>query len=261
MRESVASKLMLALYRARRHADALAVYLRTSGMLRDELELEPSPALQDRSARSYAMTRRSNRSTTSCARTTDASATDAHPVPRPRTRAGEATAHRSGSDARLLTLTGAGGSGKTRLALRVAEALASTTAYRDGARFVSFAEIVDPELIASTICQALELAEQAEFAPSQRLTGWLRRRELLLVLDTAGQPRAAHRLAPQCLVSSSQVAPGWLLLATSREPPPRGSPVFAVEEFSIHGRVQKPGAENEHCLGGPAARLRRSWLC
>ena len=54
----------------------------------------------------------------------------------------EVTAHLSRSDARLLTLTGAGGSGKTRLALRVAEA--STTAYRDGARFVGLAEIVDP---------------------------------------------------------------------------------------------------------------------
>lgn len=62
VRERVASKLMLALYRARRDADALAVYRRTSEMLRDQLGLEPSPAVQDRSARSYAMTRRSNRS-------------------------------------------------------------------------------------------------------------------------------------------------------------------------------------------------------
>ena len=56
---------------------------------------------------------------------------------------------------RLLTLTGAGGSGKTRLALRVAETCAAE--YRDGTWFVAFADITDPELIVPTISQTLEL--------------------------------------------------------------------------------------------------------
>ena len=101
---------------------------------------------------------------------------------------------------RLLTLTGAGGSGKTRLALRVAETCAAE--YRDGTWFVAFADITDPELIVPTICQTLELAEAAGLAPVRRLEQWLDERQVLLVLDnleqladgSAGARQAAQRL-------------------------------------------------------------------
>ncbi len=88
-------------------------------------------------------------------------------------------------DIRLLTLTGAGGSGKTRLAPRIAETLRPD--YRDDPWFVGFADITDPQLIAPTICQALGLAEQPDMTPTQRLEQWFRDRELLLVLDNLEQ--------------------------------------------------------------------------
>ena len=83
-----------------------------------------------------------------------------------------------------MTLTGAGGSGKTRLALQVAEACDGE--YRRTC-FVGFADLNDPGLIAPVICQALGLVEQPDLTPAQRLEGYLRDRELLLVLDNLEQ--------------------------------------------------------------------------
>ena len=107
----------------------------------------------------------------------------------------ELTALADRTDTRLLTLTGTGGSGKTRLALRLAETRARD--YRDGAWFVGFADIADPELIAPTICQALELTEQPGATPAERLEEWLGERELLLLLDNLEQldsrPACARR--------------------------------------------------------------------
>ena len=99
-------------------------------------------------------------------------------------------------DVRLLTLTGAGGSGKTRLALRVAETLAAH--YRDGAWFVGFADITHPELIIPTVCQALELAERPGLTPERQLEEWLRERELLLVLDNLNSSPTAPSCSRSC---------------------------------------------------------------
>jgi non-specific serine/threonine protein kinase len=86
---------------------------------------------------------------------------------------------------RLLTLTGAGGSGKTRLALRAAQARA--TDYPEGVWFVGFADVSDPALIAPTISHALGLIEQADLTPAQRLERYLVDREVLLMLDNLEQ--------------------------------------------------------------------------
>ena len=69
-------------------------------------------------------------------------------------------------DARLVTLTGPGGTGKTRLALAVAEELAPE--FRDGAVFVDLAPLADPELIVPTIAAALgvEPPNMARFSPT-----------------------------------------------------------------------------------------------
>lgn len=124
----------------------------------------------------------------------------------------EVTALLRSENARLLTLTGAGGSGKTRLALRAAES--SVSDYPDGAWFVAFAKITDPELIASTICRALELHEQIDVAPTTRLEWWLAQRQLLLVLDNLEQLSEGTAVLGELLTT----CPGLRMLVTSREP-------------------------------------------
>ena len=111
-----------------------------------------------------------------------------------------------------MTLTGAGGSGKTRLALRVAETCAEE--YRDGIWFVAFADITDPELIVPTISQTLELADAAGLAPVQRLEQWLGERRVLLVLDNLEQLADGSAVLAKVL----SACPGLTLLVTSREP-------------------------------------------
>src|SRR6185312_15411821 len=71
------------------------------------------------------------------------------------------------STARLVTLTGVGGSGKSRLALRVATEL--RRAYADGVWQVDLADLADPSLLGHTIAGALELADQTERAPVEVL--------------------------------------------------------------------------------------------
>ena len=212
LRERLRGQLMLALYRSGRQADALEVYRQTSELLRDELGLEPSPQLRELE-RSIL-----NQTATVEPPPRAAPAPPANlPVPatafvgRRREVAELAALLRSGGT-RLLTLTGAGGSGKTRLALRVAETCAAE--YRDGTWFVAFADITDPELIVPTICQTLELAEAAGLAPVRRLEQWLDERQVLLVLDNLEQLADGSAVLAKLL----SACPGLTLLVTSREP-------------------------------------------
>src|SRR5262249_49876676 len=83
---------------------------------------------------------------------------------------------------RLLTLTGMGGCGKTRLSLRVAADLLGS--YADGgAWFVELAPLNDPTLIPQTIAAVLGLREGREQSPQERVIQFLRNRRLLLLLD------------------------------------------------------------------------------
>jgi len=82
---------------------------------------------------------------------------------------------------RLLTLTGAGGCGKTRLALEVARDLVG--AYPDGLRLVELAPLTDPTLIAQAVAQALSVREQPGQALLETLKYTLRTKKILLVMD------------------------------------------------------------------------------
>ena len=115
-------------------------------------------------------------------------------------------------ETRLLTLTGAGGSGKTRLALRLAETCRRD--YSGGAAFVGFADINDAELIIPTISQALGLGEVPGKPDLDRLQERLAQRELLLVLDNLEQ------LTPGTGVLGDLLSrcPRLSMLVTSREP-------------------------------------------
>ncbi len=82
---------------------------------------------------------------------------------------------------RLLTLTGAGGCGKTRLALEAARDLIG--AYRDGVWLIELAPLSDPTLIAQAVASALGVREQPGRSLLQTLQDALRSKKMLLVLD------------------------------------------------------------------------------
>src|SRR5205085_3175896 len=84
-------------------------------------------------------------------------------------------------DIRLMTLTGSGGAGKTRLGLQVAAELSDL--FVDGVYFVNLAPISDPTLVVSTIAQTLELKETGEQPLLDLLKGYLQDKEVLLLLD------------------------------------------------------------------------------
>jgi non-specific serine/threonine protein kinase len=113
---------------------------------------------------------------------------------------------------RLVTLTGPGGTGKTRLALEVARALLAE--YRDGVFAVDLSQLADPSLVAAHIGQALRLAEAGGTPMGELLARHLRERELLLLLDSFEHLLAAAPLVSELLGS----APGLKVLATSRAP-------------------------------------------
>ena len=86
-------------------------------------------------------------------------------------------------------LTGAGGSGKTRLALEVAHRVAS--AYANGVALVELAPLRDPTLVVPTIAQALDVPLDGDEDPLGALADALGSRELLLVIDNAEHVREA----------------------------------------------------------------------
>ncbi len=117
-------------------------------------------------------------------------------------------------DVGLVTLTGPGGVGKTRLALQVAAELAPQ--FAAGAAFIELSSLTDPTLVVPTVARALGLSEAgSEGAVDERLLEYLRPREVLLVLDNTEQLLSTTApLAAQVL----EVAPRLKLLVTSREP-------------------------------------------
>jgi predicted ATPase/class 3 adenylate cyclase len=112
--------------------------------------------------------------------------------------------------ARLVTLTGPGGTGKTRLALQVAAE--RLTRYADGVFFVELAPIGDPELVASAIASALSVREAGDRPLLDTLHDWLRDRELLMVLDNFEHIVDAATLVSDLLSSAHRLR----VLVTSR---------------------------------------------
>jgi predicted ATPase/DNA-binding CsgD family transcriptional regulator len=115
--------------------------------------------------------------------------------------------------ARLVSLVGPGGVGKTRLGIRGGTDLRRR--FRDGAWLVELAEVRDPALVANATLSALDLRDQAAIEPRALLRSYLRDKELLLVVDNC-----EHLLEAAALLVTDVLAaaPGVRVIATSREP-------------------------------------------
>lgn len=116
------------------------------------------------------------------------------------------------STTRLLTLTGAGGSGKTRLALQVAATLLEE--FEHGVWWVELASLTDPVLIPQQVASSLGISEQPGRSFIDTLSEALKTRKLLLILDNCEHLIAACAQLVETLLRS---CPGLHILATSRE--------------------------------------------
>jgi len=134
------------------------------------------------------------------------------------------------STTRLLTLTGPGGTGKTRLSLQLASTVADT--FPDGVFFVPLEPIRDPMLVPSRIATAVGVAEAGARPIADTLSDWLRDRRLLLVLDNFEQVAAAAPLVSDLL----RAAPDLKVVVTSRA----ALRVSGEQEYPVPGLPTPP---------------------
>ena len=135
--------------------------------------------------------------------------------------------------ARLLTLTGVGGSGKSRLGLRVAIEL--RRAFTDGVWHVDLSAASDPSLLGHTIAEALGVPDRSERPPAEVVVDYLHDRHLLLVLD------GCEAVLDDCamLVSSAlRESPDLRILCTSRQ----RLGILGERGRSPHSPSPRPGA-------------------
>jgi predicted ATPase/Tfp pilus assembly protein PilF len=137
-------------------------------------------------------------------------------------------------DVRLVTLTGPGGTGKTRLSLEVGRALLDQ--FPHGVYFIDLAQVSDPSLVASTTAHTLGIREGGGQPPLETLKDYLAAREMLLIFDNFEQVTAAGAEIFQLL----SAAPGIKALVTSRIPLHlRGEHEFPVSPLDMPPDTQQ----------------------
>ena len=206
VRERLWRLLVLGLYRAERQADALAAYRRARDLLASELGLEPGEELR---RLEQAVLRQQVPAAPPPAR---------HNLPAPLTsfvgREQDLTRlERLLGEARLVTLAGTGGTGKTRLALEAGARVVGR--FPGGVWLAELAGIADPGLVGAQVMGALGVRQAGDVPVLEALIWRLRSAELLLVLDNC-----EHLLdgCAQLAGALLRAAPGLRVLATSREP-------------------------------------------
>jgi predicted ATPase/DNA-binding SARP family transcriptional activator len=222
LREAAQRALMTALAAGGNYAAALQTYRDLRLLLHGELNTEPAPETSTLFQQIRAEARRRSSIGRREGAVADApSTTHLMPptcqIPRPLTgligRESEVQQTRSAlAAARLVTLTGAGGVGKTRLAIQVAEEV--TDDYRDGVRFVELGALMDPTLVPQTVAAVLGIREQSGRSLTETLRKFLGPMHLLLVLDNCEHLTEACASLAGTLLHD---APDLRVLVTSRQ--------------------------------------------
>jgi predicted ATPase/DNA-binding SARP family transcriptional activator len=253
--------LMLALYRVERQADALLAYRRARSVLVDELGLEPSEQLRE-------LEQAILRQEVPPPRPPQLR----HNLPSPVTsfigRAREvADVETLLAEDRLVTLTGVGGVGKTRLALETASRLVPD--FADGVFWCDLSGLSEPALVPSAVARVFDVREQQATGLLENLTTRLRGAEVLLLLDNCEHLRHACAELAQALLTA---CPRLRLLTTSREPlgaageidypvppltsaaeEPEGSDAVAL--FLARARAARPGLVADDSALSAAERI------
>lgn len=236
-REQARGLFMQALYRAGRHTEALATFRSWRRYLADELGLDPSPALRR-------IEQDILRHTASAPDTRGEVVSRMPTLPVPVTSfvgRDEDLAAVTGllGQARLITLHGPGGVGKTRLALEVA--VRTSSSYQDGVCFCDLASVSQPHAVVQALATAAGLSERAFQRLDDQLVEQLAGRHLLLVLDNCEHVAHAAAILAERLLRETR---NLTLLATSRERlEVDGEHVWQVRPLPVSG------------LGAPAVRL------
>ncbi|MEV4002392.1 BTAD domain-containing putative transcriptional regulator [Actinomadura sp. NPDC049753] len=235
-RERFWAQLMLALYRCGRQGEALERYREVSRHLAEELGIDPGDELRT-------LHRRILASAPELAATRRPSPGGGGHLPAETTsfvgRERElAETRRLLRASRLVTLTGVGGVGKTRMALRAAGQARSH--FPDGVWLADLAALTDSTLVARAVAEALGLRDQSVRSAMDALADHVRDRDLLLVLDNCEHlVDAVARLVQRLLCA----APGLRVLATSRER--LGVPGEHV--LLVSGLTLRPGGDGGAC--------------
>jgi predicted ATPase/DNA-binding SARP family transcriptional activator len=206
VRERLRALLMLALYRAGRQADALDTYREARRAFLDELGLEPGPDLRELE---QAILRQDESLTRKALPESNVPVPVSTLVGRQSELEQISKAVRS-FETRLLTLTGPGGSGKTRLAIEAANALAGELP--DGPFFVPLDALRDPALLLPAVAQVFAVRESGERPLLELLRERLAGRSALVLLDNFEQLAESAPVLAQVL----EAAPGLTFLVTSR---------------------------------------------
>jgi predicted ATPase/DNA-binding CsgD family transcriptional regulator len=138
------------------------------------------------------------------------------------------------SEARLVSLVGPGGVGKTRLAIKIGTDLAR--GFRDGAWLLELADVRDPRLVSNALMLALDLRDQAATAPLPLVLAYLKDKQLLLLVDNCEHLLDA---AAELIGEVVRAAAGVRVIATSREPlSVDGEHVIPVPPLELPSRQQ-----------------------
>jgi predicted ATPase len=223
LREDAHRHLMHLLNRQRQPAAALAQFETCKRVLADGLGVQPDPETLALAAHIRSGS-------------TPSSQTGKHNLPAPLTRfigrekdIATLAAQLMDAHARVITLTGSGGVGKTRLALRAAYGV--THAFADGVWLVELAALQDALAVTRAVAAALGVREQAGMTPLQLLSDVLRDKQILLVMDNCEHVLSESSVLVAQLLA---VAPKLTVLATSRTPlHVEGERVVRVPSLSV----------------------------